>query len=55
MLWCFWFSIVNWQRDKKNFYLKKKVNNEALLQYSALIETQFKFNDDSVLQVFIKM
>ena len=40
---------------KKLLYLKKKVNNEALLQYSALIETQFKFNDDSVLQVFINM
>ena len=41
---------------KKNyFYFKKKVNNEALLEYIALIDTQFKVNDDSVLQVFIKM
>ena len=40
---------------KNYFYFKKKVNNVAQMQYIALIETQFKVNDDSVLQVLIKM
>lgn len=40
---------------KNYFYFKKKVNNVAQMQYIALIETQFKVNDDSVLQVLFKM